>query len=113
MFERSGFEQVRAGTGGPVPLRHTCTALCPCALSLACYEVLASHTTPATPRGRTPRTARPGGTGPGADLAGGAGADLTEPRGGLDTRYALALAGGAPGGRGACTVALQYRPARV
>ena len=69
MFERSGFEQVRAGTGGPVPLRHTCTALCPCALSLACYEVLASHTTPATPRGRTPRTARPGGTGPGADLA--------------------------------------------
>ena len=53
-----------------------------CALSLACYEVLASHTTPATPRGRTPRTVRPGGTGTGADLAGGAGADLTEPRGG-------------------------------
>jgi len=84
MFERSGFEQVRAGTGPqccPTAGRLV-SPWCPCALSLACYEVLASHTTPATPRGRTPRTARPGGTGPGADLAGGAGADLTEPRGG-------------------------------
>ena len=113
MFERSGFEQVRAGTGPqstvPCPTGRPGTGVVrPCALSLACYEVLASHTTPATPRGRTPRTARPVGTGPGADLA-----RLEEPAPTSQSRAGATRSG--RGGGGACTVtvALQYRPARV
>ena len=99
MFERSGFEQVRAGTGGPVPLRHTSHSSLPLRLEprLLRGPRLAHDTRHPAPRGAGPQ-GRPDPVGPDP-----APTSLEEPAPTSQSRAGARrypLAGGAPGAGG-------------